>query len=587
MHRLPRLFPAAGLLTLLVVPASPAQAQARVPVEEFRLENGMRFLAVVREDMTTVSAGWVAHVGSAHERPGITGLSHFFEHMMFKGSPRIGTRDPERDAAIIEEQEVVAERIRDIHRVRREQYRLGEIEDPFGEADRPAELVELEEEFQRLADEQRELIVKDEFDRVYTEAGATGMNAFTSYDQTVYFITVPQNRLELWFWMESERLLRPVFREFYTERDVVQEERRLRTESTPTGEFDEAFNAMFWQSHPYSWPVIGWPSDIRSYSLAQANDFYDTWYAPGNLTAALVGNFDLEEARTLAERYFGRLEAGPSAPDVVTLEMEQNAEKRMIAECDCQPQVKMRYHATPFRHRDMYALDVLAGLLNGRTGRLYRSMVLGSEIASSAGAFQDNRRFAGLFEFNAEARGETTPAELEAAIEAEIRRLVEEPIPAEEIQKVKNQITASAYERLESPFFLLVQLLLYDSLGDWEYLNTWTAEALSVTGTDIQRVAAEYLVPEKRSVAHYFRKEGTAAEPMPAELDGLPPEVVSQIQAQVREIRASEDRAALEGALAQFEAGLGQAPPPMRPALEYVVGVIRERLAELEPGGIQ
>ncbi len=585
MRRFPRLAAAGALLAALTALPATAGAQARVPVEEFRLENGMRFLTVVREDMTTVSAGWVAHVGSANERPGITGLSHFFEHMMFKGSPRIGTSAPERDAAIIEEQEAVQERIRAIHRERREQYRLGVIDDPFGEADRPPELIELETEFERLAGEQRDLIVKDEFDRIYTEAGGTGMNAFTSHDNTVYFITVPQNRLELWFWMESERLLRPVFREFYSERDVVHEERRLRTESTPTGEFDEAFNAMFWQSHPYSWPVVGWPSDLRSYSLAQANEYYDTWYAPGNLTAALVGNFDPAEARTLAERYFGRLETGAEAPDVVTLEMEQNAEKRMIAECDCQPQVKVRHHTVPFRHRDMYALDVLAGLLNGRTGRLYRSMVLGSEIASSAGAFQDNRKFAGLFEFNAEARGETTPAELETAIEAEIRRLQEEPIPADEIRKVKNQITAAAFERLENPLFLLIQLLVFDSLGDWNYLNTWTTDALAVTEEDIRRVAAQYLVPENRSVAHYFRKAGSAAEALPPELEGLPAEMRGPIQTQIRQIRASDNRAALEGALAQFEGGLAQAPAPMRPALEYVIRVIRERLAELEPGG--
>ncbi len=574
-------------LAALAVAPTLAGAQARVPVEEFQLDNGMRFLLVSRDDMTTVSGGWVAKVGSVNERPGITGISHFFEHMMFKGSPRVGTNDPERDAAVIEEQEAVQEAIREIHRERRERHRLGEIDDPFGEEDKSEEMARLEAEFQRLADEQRELVVKDEFDRIYTEAGGTGMNAFTSQDNTVYFITVPQNRLELWFWMESERLLRPVFREFYTERDVVHEERRLRTESTPTGEFDEAFNAMFWQSHPYSWPVIGWPSDLRSYTLEQANEYYETWYAPGNLIAALVGNFDPEEAKRLATAYFGRLPAGDRPPDVVTLEMEQNAEKRMAASCDCQPQVKLRYHSVPFRHKDMYALDVLAGLLNGRTGRLYRSMVLGSEIASSAGAFQNNMKYGGYFEFNAEARGETSPAELEAAIGEEIRKLVEEEIPAEEIQKVQNQITAAAYERLESPFFLLVQLLVYDSLGEWEYLNTWTEDSLAVTAEDLRRVAGEYLVPDKRSVAHYFRTEGSVAEEVPPELEGLPAEVRSQVMAQTREIRASEDRTALEGALAQFEQGMGQAPPPMRPALEYVVGVIRERLAELEPGGLQ
>ncbi len=562
---------------------SPAAAQSRVPVQEFQLENGMRFLAVVRPEMTTVSAGWAAHVGSSNERPGITGMSHFFEHMMFKGTPTVGTTDAERDQAIIEEQEAIQERVRAIYRDRRRDARLGRIEDPFGEEDLPPELLDLRARFDELVEEQRSLMVKDEFDRIYTEAGATGMNAFTSHDQTVYFITVPQNRLELWFWMESERLLRPVFREFYAERDVVHEERRLRTESTPTGEFDEAFEAMFWQSHPYSWPVIGWPSDLRVYTLEQAEDFYDTYYAPGNLTGALVGNFDLDEAKALAERYFGRLEAGREAPDVVTLEMEQNAEKRMTARCDCQPQVAIRFHTVAFRHEDQYALDVLAGLLNGRTGRLYRSMVLGDEIASSASAFHDNRKWAGYFQVTAESRGEAAPAELEAAIHRELRRLAEEPIPEEEIQKVKNQASATAWEQLDSGFFLLLQLLVYDSLGSWEYMNEWADATLAVTAEDVQRVAREYFTETNRAVAHYFRTEGTSAEPVPTELAALPDAVRSQVMAQIRQIRESTDRAALEQALAQFSAMRSQAPPEMSGALEYVEQVIRDRIAELEP----
>ena len=587
-HRRPRsrlLLPSLGLTGLVLLSPGLTEAQTSVPVEEFQLANGMRFLAVVRPEMTTVSAGWVAHVGSANERPGITGMSHFFEHMMFKGTPTVGTTDAERDQAIIEEQEAVQDEIRAIYRERRREARLGRIEDPFGEENLPEELLELRRRFDALIEEQRELMVKDEFDRIYTEAGATGMNAFTSPDQTVYFITVPQNRLELWFWMESERLLRPVFREFYAERDVVHEERRLRTESTPTGEFNEAFDALFWQSHPYSWPVIGWPSDLQVFTLQQAQDYYETYYAPGNLTAALVGNFDLDEAKALAERYFGRLEPGPEAPDVVTLEMGQNAEKRMTARCDCQPQVAVRFHTVAFRHRDQYALDVLAGLLNGRTGRLYRTMVLGDEIASSASAFQDNRKWAGYLQVTAESRGDATPSDLEAAIERELMRLAEEPIPDEEIQKVKNQVAAAAFERLDSGFFLLVQLLVYDSLGSWDYINEWAEETLAVTAEDVQRVAAHYLTESNRSVAHYYRKEGTASEEIPAELEALPAPVRSQVMAQIRQIRESTDRAALEEALAQFTAMRSQAPPEMAGALEVVEQVIRERIAELEPEG--
>jgi predicted Zn-dependent peptidase len=193
--------------------------------------------------------------------------------------------------------------------------------------------------------------------------------------------------------MESERLLQPVFREFYAERDVVKEERRMRVESTPTGPFDEQLNAMFWTSHPYKWDTIGWMSDLSTLSMADAKAFFETYYAPNNITASLVGNFDLAEAKRLAERYFGRISRGPRpVPDVVTLEEEQLAEKRMNAECDCQPQLGMQFHSVPFAHKEDYVFDVIAGLLNGQTGRLNKRLVLEKKVAADASASQTPRR---------------------------------------------------------------------------------------------------------------------------------------------------------------------------------------------------
>jgi predicted Zn-dependent peptidase len=501
-----------SMLSVVVAAESALEASdiAKVPVESFELANGMRFLMVRRPELTTVSAGWVAHVGSSNERPGITGLSHFFEHMMFKGTRTIGTTDISRDLQILDQQETIQDQMRAIYRNQRERYRLGEIDDPYDPAARPPELVELQKKFDALTEEQRKLMVKEEFDKIYTGLGASGMNAFTNEDETVYFITVPANKLELWFWMESDRLLSPVFREFYSERDVVHEERRLRTESTPTGKFDELFDAMFWESHPYTWPVVGWPSDLRSYSMAQAKDYFATYYAPNNVTAALVGNFDPAEARTLAERYFGRLKPSPPPPDVVTQEMEPLAEKRMVATCDCQPQVELRYHTVPFRHRDSYAIELLAGILNGRSGRLYHSLVLDRGIASDAGASQDSRKLEGLFVLSAEAKGDATPENLETALLEEIRKVQEEPITDRELEKVKNQVTASSYRRLASGFYLLIQLLVYDGLGDWRYINEWADRTLAVTSDDVKRVARKYFEPETRTVGLYYRAQETA-----------------------------------------------------------------------------
>ncbi len=592
---------AAGLLLAVAMPpvlaetaaAPPAPAvstvSAKVPVESFTLENGMTFLLVRKPELTTVAAGWVAHVGSANERPGITGLTHLFEHMMFKGSHTIGTTNIERDLAIIAEQEQLQEQIRAQYAKQQERWRRGEIADPWDPATRPPELIELEKRFEALVGEQRALMVKDEFDKVYTEAGGSGMNAFTNEDMTVYFITVPANKLELWFWMESDRLYNLVPREFYSERDVVMEERRLRTESTPTGKFDEQFESLLWQSHPYGWPVVGWPSDLRMISKKQAEEYYRTYYSPSNITATLVGNFDPAEVKVLARRYFGRVtEKAPLPPPVVTEEMPQLAELRMVAECDCQPQVQVAYQTVPFEHKDSYALEVLAGLMNGRTGRLYKDLVLKDGIATSANAGQNSRKWGGVFTFYAETKGEAAPEQLEQAWYAEVRRIQEEPVPAEELQKVKNQIAADAFRRLENPFFLMVQLLYYDGLGDWRYLDNWADRTLAVTAEDVQRVARAYLSRENRTVGIYHRKAGSSAEPVPPELEALPPEVRQGIMSQAKKVEAETDTEKLEQALAQVQQQAGTVPPEFQGAVQYLQKTIEGRLAELKAvGGAQ
>jgi len=564
----------------------PSEIKAQVPVEELTLDNGMRFLLVRRPEQTTVMAGWVAKVGSANERPGITGVAHFFEHMMFKGSRRIGTKDDERDQAVMREQEALQEKIRAQYRIQRERYRKGEIDDPFDPDARTPELVKLEEEFQKLVEAQRELMVKDEFDRIYTEAGGSGMNATTTTDSTIYWVTVPANKLELWFWMESERLLEPVFREFYAERDVVQEERRLRIESTPTGPFDEQLNAMFWTSHPYKWEVIGWSSDLKTLSMADAQQFFSTYYAPQNIVAALVGNFDRAQVEALARRYFGRIpRGGRPIPDVVTLEEKQLAEKRMNAECDCQPQVSIEFHTVPFEHKDDFVLDVVAGLLNGQTGRLNKELVLKRQIASSAGSGQQSLKYAGQFTIYAETKGDAAPAELESALVTELDRLKREPVPAEELQKVKNQVVAGSYRNLQNPFFLLLQLLYYEGGGDWSYLNHWAERTLAVTAEDVQRVAGKYFTVENRTVATYRRKAGTAAPEIPAELAGLPAQAQQAIVGQLRQLRQIDDPARLEQAIAALEQQKGAAPAEYGPAIELLLRTARERLAELSAAG--
>lgn len=502
----------------LVVAAAGGAAAQQVAVEEFTLPNGMQFLLVPRRDQpNVVSAGWVAKVGSVNERPGITGISHFFEHMMFKGTDTIGTREPEKDARYRAEQKALRDEINRLVWTRQYgRFFKGEIDDPWNPANDTQELRVLRAKLDELIKAQQgrgaggpaaATIVKDEFDQVYTKAGGSGMNAFTTYDLTCYFITVPANKLELWAWMESDRLHDSVFREFYSERDVVHEERRLRTESTPTGRFEEQFDALFWASSGYSWPVIGWPSDLNSYTFEQAQDYWNVYYRPGNLVGILVGDFDPAQARGLIEKYFARLDPGTrKPPPVVTLEVEQLAEQRMNAAGDVPPGVEIRYHTVPAGHADSYPLDILAEILNERTGRLYAGLVEGRGIAAAAQSYSDTRKYAGLFAVSAQARGAATPAALEQAWYEELARLQKDGVPERELRKVKNRVAAQNYRKLENNMSLLVQLAFAEAILDWREINEGPAKYEAVTAADVQRVATRYFQESNRSVATYRRK---------------------------------------------------------------------------------
>jgi predicted Zn-dependent peptidase len=502
--------------------------------------------------------------------------------MMFKGTPTIGTKDYSKDLEILAEQEKVRDEMRREEAKMRAAWRRGEIEDLTKPETKTERYKELEKKFNELIAKQREILVKNEFDRIYTVNGGSGMNAFTSDDMTAYFITVPANKLELWMWMESERLLRPVFREFYAERDVVFEERRMRTESTPLGRFQEAFLSLFWESHPYGWPTLGWPSDIPAISKAQADDFYGIYYAPQNITLILVGDFSPAKAVEMAESYFGRIPRGKNeAPDVVTLEVPQTAEKRMNAEAEANPQVDILWHTVPFGHKDSYPIEVLAQILSTRTGRLYKALVLGSEVATEVFAQQDSRKWAGVFNAGGEAKEGHTPEQVEQGIYEQIDKLKKEDVPPEELQKVKNNFAAFEYRKLTSNMPILFQLIFNEGLGDWREINAGGPKIQAVTAADVKRVANTYFTKENRAVAIYTRKPGKAGAESP-EAAGLTPEQKAMLAKVTERLKAESDPAKLEAALQKIEEQGAQAPPDAKAFMAVYKKKIEERLAELK-----
>ncbi len=566
----------------------PAAEKPRIEVEEWTMPNGMKWLLYERHDAPTIATGWVAHVGSANERPGITGISHFFEHMMFKGTNTIGTKDIALDLKLIDEQEQVRTEMRKEMSIMREKLRRGEIAGMDDPAAKTARYKELEAKFDALVLQQRDNLIKDQMDQIYTKNGGENLNAFTTEDLTAYFIRLPKNKLELWAWLESDRLLNPVFREFYSERDVVFEERRLRTESTPLGKFDEQFNSMFWDAHPYSWPVVGWASDLPMYTLQQAKDYFATYYAPNNITGVLVGDFKAAEIKPLLERYFGRLKRGPVAPEVVTLEPKSLGEKRFYAEAETSPTVRVWWQGVAVVHKDFAVLDLMTDVLSGRTGRLTKALVLDKKIANNASASVNGQKYGGIIEAEATVKDGQEPAAVEAALFEVMDKLKTDPVPDQELQKVKNQAKANAYRRLSNGTFIMFQLLQNEGSGDWKMINSQSEAVDAVSAADIQRAAKQYLTKETRAVGIFTRKAadaGGAAESEDPDIAALPEPARPMARQALARLKSETDASKIKAQLEQMRGQASQVPPQMKPMFDLMLKKAEERLAELEKEG--
>ncbi len=512
LRRAARLATACGAALALLAPrptvaADPGPALAHPSIDESVLDNGLRLLVAPRPRASMVAAGWVVAAGSADEEPGATGVAHLLEHLMFKGTRTVGARDPERERALLAQRDRIFEEIRVL------EARAGRR----GAAKRDRRLGELRRDFDRLGREARSLAFLGELSLLYSEAGGVGLNAHTAEDFTIYFVRLPAEALELWFWLESDRLLAPVLRDFHREKEIVAEERRLRVGSTPAGRLEEAVRAVFWGGAPYAWPPLGRPRDLERLGRPEAERFLAARYRPDRITAVLVGAVEPSNARALARRYLGRLPRGPrqaAQTPAAPAAAGAPATREWRGTCDCPRQARVLYPAVPFRHPDSYPLEVLAGLFGGRSGRLHRSLVLERGIAFSASAHQQALARAGSFVFVAEARGATPSAALVAAWDEELARIVAEPIPERELARVRNQVAADALRRLRDPFDLLRHLLVYAGLGDWREIRERTARILAVEADAVHDVARRHLAADRRLVA-VFEREGAPQEGAP------------------------------------------------------------------------
>ncbi len=481
------------------------------------LDNGWTFLIVERPVAPVFSFATVVNVGSAQEVPGITGLAHMFEHMAFKGTPNIGTHDFEAEQKALEEVEAA--------------YQAYEAAWRSSSPDEE-EVAKRLETFRQKQAAAREHVIANEFGNLIEINGGAGLNATTNTDFTSYFYSLPANRFELFAYLESERFLHPVFREFYIERDVVQEERRMRTESRPIGRLIEQAMSTAFVAHPYKQPVVGYMSDLQSFTATDAREFYRTYYVPANMVTTLVGHLQAEEIIPLLEKYFGRIPKGPEPPALRTVEPPQIGEKTVVLEEPTQPVYLEFYHKPGRRHPDQEVYDAIDDILsNGRTSRLYRSLVRDKKIAVSLGSFSGfpGEKYPNLWAAIVYPAKGVSNTEVQSALREELERLRTEPVSAEELQRFKTRARADLLRQLNNNTGLAYQLSLHETLfGDWKELFRSLERIEKVTSEEILRVARETFVTRNRTVARIETRipetdpeaPTTASQPDAAPRDG-------------------------------------------------------------------
>ncbi len=465
-----------------------AEIQSRVT--QFTLANGMQFIVLERHNAPVASFLTWADVGAAQEVKGITGLAHIFEHMAFKGTDTIGTRN-------YAEERLALDRVDQASAALQAERRKGARADP-------ERLKKLEAEFKAAQEGAGKFVVPNEFQEAITREGGRGLNASTSWDWTTYYYSLPSNSIELWFYLESERFLKPVLREFYKERDVVMEERRMRTENQPIGKLIEEFLAAAYKAHPYGEPVVGHMSDLENITRADAEAFFRKYYSPANLTGVVVGDVDPGRIRKLAETYFGRIPGGQKPEPLRTVEPPQEAEKRITLRLQAQRLVLVGYPKGDILHPDHAVYEALSSLLSeGRSSRLYRSLVRDKKVAVQAFGFPGlpGEKYPGLFLFAAFTAPGHTNDEVEKALEEEIEKLKKEPVKPEELEGVKRRARANLIQQLRDNSTMAFQLARWQVLtGDWRNLFRYLDRINAVTPEDIQRVARATFTRANRTV---------------------------------------------------------------------------------------
>ncbi len=500
-----------AVLVLCLLGIAPPLIGQQIPslkdqVIERVLPNGLKVLMVKRPEAPLVRCILAYRVGSVNERPGITGVSHFHEHMMFKGTRSMGikagtlAKDDDYNRQIDAIMAKVAE------------------EDAKVTGRDEAKLTSLKKEVSDLIErEKKETIVSEEIWSAYQQAGGTGINASTGQEMTQYYVTLPKNALELYLALEADRMTNAVFREFYSERDVITEERRM-SENQPGFFFREQLNAAFYAASPYHWEVLGWMSDVSRITKQEMTDYRAQFYRPDNATLVLVGDVDPDKIMPLVTKYFGPIASKGKSPRVRTEEPYSEyykkvyganfqtpyIEKRLYGRAATNPNVTIMFHIPPVWHADVPALYVLGQVLSARTGKMYMDIVEKQQHATSVMARASDSMYDGSFQMSAtgrEVQGElTVPMD---QLEKELWNYVEDakktPVDAKLLERIKNSIEAQYLQSLAGTG-IAGSLARMETAYRWQHIEDQYKQRMAVTADDLMRVAQKYLIRENSVV---------------------------------------------------------------------------------------
>lgn len=454
------------------------------------LANGLTVVIMERPEAPVFSFQIHVDAGSAQDPKGLSGLAHMFEHMAFKGTDKIGTKNYAAEKAVLDRLEKA--------------YLAYDYEKRKLVGRDEKKLASLEKSWKDLAEQAQQYVEPNEFGRILEENGAPDLNATTFNDETDYYYSLPSNRLELWAYLESERLTKPVYREFYKERDVVMEERRFRIDSSPVGRLLEQMLATAFTAHPYGTSGVGWQSEISSVTATDAHEFYRTYYNPANMVLSLVGGVKASEALPLIERYFGRIPKGTKPPELHTIEPQQFAERRVTVKDASQPVYAEGYHRPNYADKDDAVYDAISDILSsGRTSRMYRSLIRDKRLAIGAGGFSGmpGYKYPNLFVVYAFPGQGKTNDDVTKALHDEIERLKNEDVTDEELRSVKTRAKANLLRGLASNSGLANQLATMQMrYGDWRELFRNVDRIDKVSKADIRRIAQKTFVPSNRTV---------------------------------------------------------------------------------------